>query len=194
MLADTFFWVNPKSETWLFIFFILTGLTLVLFPFGNGSEKNSERKLGIISAFVAGLGQGFGGATTSRIADEIAIKDDIVITGISQAFQRVCAGMLFLSLIYLIKKKFIKPQNQIQNYKLAPWLILAALFGPVLGVACFQEALRNMSSGETMAIVSTSPLILIPLAYIFEGDIPSKKSILASLLAISGVIGISLNL
>jgi len=51
-----------------------------------------------------------------------------------------------------------------------------------------------MSSGETMAIVSTSPLILIPLAYIFEGDIPSKKSIFASLLAISGVIGISLNL
>ena len=192
--ADTFFLGESlKSETWLFIFFILTGLTLALFPFGNGSEKNSERKLGIISAFVAGLGQGLG-ATTSRIADEIAIKDDIVITGISQAFQRVCAGMLFLSLIYLIKKKFIKPQNQIQNHKLAPWLILAALFGPVLGVACFQEALRKMSSGETMAIVSTSPLILIPLAYIFEGDIPSKKSIFASLLAISGVIGISLNL
>ena len=44
--ADTFFLGESlKSETWLFIFFILTGLTLALFPFGNGSEKNSERKL-----------------------------------------------------------------------------------------------------------------------------------------------------
>ncbi|MED5456902.1 MAG: DMT family transporter, partial [Verrucomicrobiota bacterium] len=144
-------------------------------------------------AFIAGLGQGFG-ATTSRIAERIAFHDDILITGISQAFQRVFAGMVFLALIYSVKKIFFYKKTKTPCSGVIHWLIFAALFGPVCGVACFQESLRTMSSGESMAIVSTSPLILIPLAYIFEKDVPSKKSVAATFLAIIGIIGICLNL
>jgi len=184
---------SMKLTTWLFILLILTGLTLAFFP--NKKQKHNYKKLnlGIIAAFIAGLGQGFG-ATTSRIAERIALNEDISISGISQAFQRVFAGMVFLAVIYSVKRIFSHKKTQIQSTRLIHWIIFAALFGPVCGVACFQESLRTMTSGETMAIVSTSPLILIPLAYIFEKDVPSKKSVAATFLAIIGIIGICLNL
>jgi len=184
---------SMKLTTWLFIFLILTGLTLAFFPDKKQNHSHKKLKLGIIAAFIAGLGQGFG-ATTSRIAERIALHDDIIITGISQAFQRVFAGMVFLALIYSVKKIFFYKKTKTQSSGVIHWLIFAALFGPVCGVACFQESLRTMTSGESMAIVSTSPLILIPLAYIFEKDVPSKKSVAATFLAIIGIIGICLNL
>ena len=184
---------SMKLTTWLFILLILTGLTLAFFP--NKKQKHTYKKLnlGIIAALIAGLGQGFG-ATTSRIAERIALNEDISISGISQAFQRVFAGMVFLALIYSVKKIFFYKKTKTQSSRVIHWLIFAALFGPVCGVACFQESLRTMTSGESMAIVSTSPLILIPLAYIFEKDVPSKKSVAATFLAIIGIIGICLNL
>lgn len=184
---------SMKLTTWLFIFLILTGLTIAFFPDKKQNHSNKKLKLGIIAAFIAGLGQGFG-ATTSRIAERIALHDDTIITGISQAFQRVFAGMVFLALIYSVKKIFFYKKTKTQSSRVIHWLIFAALFGPVCGVACFQESLRTMTSGESMAIVSTSPLILIPLAYIFEKDVPSKKSVTATFLAIIGIIGICLNL
>ena len=184
---------SMKLKTWLFIFLILTGLTLAFFPDKKQNHSHKKLKLGIIAAFIAGIGQGFG-ATTSRIAEQIALNDDIIITGISQAFQRVFAGMVFLALIYSVKKIFFYKKTKTQSSRVIHWLIFAALFGPVCGVACFQESLRTMTSGESMAIVSTSPLILIPLAYIFEKDVPSKKSVAATFLAIIGIIGICLNL
>ena len=183
---------SMKLTTWLFIFLILTGLTLAFFPDKKQNHSHKKLKLGIIAAFIAGLGQGFG-ATTSRIAERIALHDDILITGISQAFQRVFAGMVFLALIHSVKIFFYK-KTKTQSSRVIHWLIFAALFGPVCGVACFQESLRTMTSGESMAIVSTSPLILIPLAYIFEKDVPGKKSVAATFLAIIGIIGICLNL
>ena len=158
---------SMKLTTWLFIFLILTGLTLAFFPYKKQNYSHKKPKLGIIAAFIAGLGQGFG-ATTSRIAERIALHDDIIITGISQAFQRVFAGMVFLALIYSVKKIFSYRKTKTQSSRVTHWLIFAALFGPVCGVACFQESLRTMTSGESMAIVSTSPLILIPLAYTLE--------------------------
>ena len=184
---------SMKLTTWLFIFLILTGLTIAFFPDKKQNHSHKKLKLGIIAAFIAGLGQGFG-ATTSRIAERIALHDDTIITGISQAFQRVFAGMVFLALIYSVKKIFFYKKTITQSSRVIHWLIFAALFGPVCGVACFQESLRTMTSGESMAIVSTSPLILIPLAYIFEKDVPSKKSVTATFLAIIGIIGICLNL
>jgi len=50
-----------------------------------------------------------------------------------------------------------------------------------------------MTSGESMAIVATSPIILIPLALIFEKDRPTMVSVLGGIIAVSGVIGMALS-
>ena len=180
-------------RTWSFICLVLIGLIIALLPTKNSLTFLKGKGLGMITALIAGIGQGVG-ATTSRIAENKALENGLSISAASQAFQRVFAGMIFLLIIHLIKKKIFKRGTDSGTSKVFHWLILAAIFGPVLGVTCFQQSLKTMTSGESMAIISTSPLILIPLAYFFEQDTPTKKSIFGTLLAIFGVIGITLSI
>ena len=180
-------------RTWSFICLVLIGLIIALLPTKNSLTFLKGKGLGMITALIAGIGQGVG-ATTSRIAENKALENGLSISAASQAFQRVFAGMIFLLIIHLIKKKIFKRGTDSGTSKVFHWLVLAAIFGPVLGVTCFQQSLKTMTSGESMAIISTSPLILIPLAYFFEQDTPTKKSIFGTLLAIFGVIGITLSI
>jgi len=187
-LGDT---INP--ETLIYIFCILAGLSIALNSKNLGSNNIRSYKIGIIAATIAGIGQGMG-ASISRHSTTIAVYNDVTIGGISQAFQRVFAGFLFLLLIFLIKKFTARrePRSPV-NKKPINWLIFAALFGPVCGVSCFQASLQTMTSGESMAIVATSPIILIPLALIFEKDKPTIVSVLGGIIAVSGVIGMALS-
>jgi len=180
-------------RTWSFICLVLIGLIIALLPTKNSLTFLKGKGLGMITALIAGIGQGVG-ATTSRIAENKALENGLSISAASQAFQRVFAGMIFLLIIHLIEKKIFKRGTDSGTSKVFHWLVLAAIFGPVLGVTCFQQSLKTMTSGESMAIISTSPLILIPLAYFFEQDTPTKKSIFGTLLAIFGVIGITLSI
>ena len=163
-------------RTWSFICLVLIGLIIALLPTKNSLTFLKGKGLGMITALIAGIGQGVG-ATTSRIAENKALENGLSISAASQAFQRVFAGMIFLLIIHIIKKKIFKRGTDSGTSKVFHWLVLAAIFGPVLGVTCFQQSLKTMTSGESMAIISTSPLILIPLAYFFEQDTPTKKSI-----------------
>ena len=182
-----------NTETLIYIFCILAGLSIALYPKTIGSNNTNSYKIGIIAATIAGFGQGMG-ASISRHATTIADFNNVPIGGMSQAFQRVFAGFLFLLIIFLIKK--FTNRGEIRPTvakKPIHWLIFAALFGPVLGVSCFQASLKTMTSGESMAIVATSPIILIPLALIFEKDKPTILSVLGAIFAASGVIGMALS-
>ena len=69
----------------------------------------------------------------------------------------------------------------------------AVLFGPVIGVSCFQWSLVLVGhSGLVQAIVSTSPIALIPLAWLFDRDVPTQRSIYGSVIAVAGVAAICL--
>ena len=74
------------------------------------------------------------------------------------------------------------------NPKLAPWLLGAALFGPVIGVSCFQWALSSLQSGIVLAVVATTPIVMIPLAAWNEHDHPSRLALVGALLAVAGVV------
>ena len=180
-------------RTWSFICLVLVGLIIALLPTKRSLNFLKGKGLGMITALIAGIGQGIG-ATTSRIAESKALESGLSISAASQAFQRVFAGMIFLLIIHLIKKRISSRGCDRKSSEVFHWVVLAAIFGPVLGVTCFQQSLKTMTSGESMAIISTSPLLLIPLAYFFEQDTPTKKSILGTLLAIFGVIGITLSI
>lgn len=67
------------------------------------------------------------------------------------------------------------------------WLIGAAMFGPVIGVSCFQWALHSAPSAVVLIIVATSPLLVIPLARWLERDRPRPIALLGSLIAVAGL-------
>jgi|TARA_B110001454_G_scaffold146183_1_gene135695 drug/metabolite transporter (DMT)-like permease len=173
---------------WGSIIIILCGLGIALLSSKNPEIRQGSFRLGIIAALIAGVGQGIG-ASISRHAEKIADSSGIVINGVSQAFQRVSAGLFCLALVWLWKRARGKLSQPSSNKKtIAGWLILAAIFGPVLGVSCLQQSLKTLTSGEAMAVTATSPLLLIPLAYFFEGDRIRPLALSGAFLGVGGVI------
>lgn len=69
-----------------------------------------------------------------------------------------------------------------------PWVVLNALAGPSLGVSCYQWALATTPSALVLPIVATTPLAVVPLAYVFEGERPGWRSLLGGVLAVTGAV------
>lgn len=178
---------------------VLTGVVMAIRP-GAKSRQKMERRgrfsVGVVAAIVAGLGQGMG-AVVSRKAEEVAFVLDVPVNGISAAFQRVSAGLAF-ALLAVIVVRCVFPREHSRHWgnpfdrKVAPWLLGAALFGPVIGVSCFQWALQSLESGIVLAVVATTPIVMMPMSAITEGDHPSRLSIAGAVLAVTGVVLLNL--
>jgi drug/metabolite transporter (DMT)-like permease len=177
---------------WASILIILCGLALALLSSRPTEMRQGSFRLGIMAALIAGIGQGIG-ASISRHAEKIAATSGVTMDGLSQAFQRVSAGLFCLALAWLWKRSrgTLAPPSA-KKSTIFRWVILAAIFGPVLGVSCFQQSLKTLTSGEAMAVTATSPLILIPLAYFFEGERLRPLSLLGAFIGVGGVIVMAL--
>jgi drug/metabolite transporter (DMT)-like permease len=69
-----------------------------------------------------------------------------------------------------------------------PWVLANAMMGQVLGVSCYQWALKTTPTGLVLAIVSTAPLVIIPFSSIVEGEKMTRRSICGGILAVLGAI------
>ena len=67
-----------------------------------------------------------------------------------------------------------------------PWVVANALAGPALGVACYQWALAVAPTGIVLAIVATTPLVVIPLTMILDGERPTIRSLAGGAVAVLG--------
>ena len=71
-----------------------------------------------------------------------------------------------------------------------PWIIGNAMAGPVFGVALYQWGLRDSPSAIVLSIVSTTPLAVMMLSFVFEKTRPTPRAIIGSLLAVLGVVAL----
>ena len=181
--------------TVLAVLVILTGVVMAIRP-GAGFRQRMERHgnfgLGILAAITAGLGQG-SGAVISRKAESIVRVMHMEVDGVSAAFQRVVAGWVIAGIAVAIVK-FLGPRELSGRWRspfqkgVMPWLLGASLFGPVIGVSFFQWALQTRESGVVLAIVSITPIVMMPMAALTEGDHPRKTAVAGAFVAVSGVI------
>jgi drug/metabolite transporter (DMT)-like permease len=65
-----------------------------------------------------------------------------------------------------------------------------ALAGQTLGVTCMQWALKTTSAGIVTAIIATTPVVLLPMTWIVEGEKVSFRSLAGAVIAVAGVIGL----
>lgn len=187
--------LSLKQLFWITL--ILFGVGLVMFS--RREEKSSPRLLwqGIGFGILASLGQAWG-AVLSRKAIFLNQSEGVNLDGWTAAFQRITAG-LAVALLFIIWRQWRQHRSRLQAQKIlsSHQLQLAGLFclanglaGPVLGVGSYQWALTNTPSGIVLAIVATTPIVILPLAWMFEGDKPTLLSVVGSLLAIGSVIGL----
>jgi drug/metabolite transporter (DMT)-like permease len=103
-------------------------------------------------------------------------------------------GICVTALFFLYLKIAHKPdESRKADWPRAwPWLIGNALAGPSFGVVCYQLALMNTPTNIVLPIVATTPLVVIPLAHFLEGDRVTRRAVIGGIIAVAGVIGLTL--
>ena len=194
---------------------ILIGVVVALLPNKSSPPRVTVRPIGFLFGLVAACGQGFGalvsrkGVNVAEAAGEAAHNASF---GINAAYHRIFAGLIFTALWFLILHLLRRPTatdaslaaptekcHVLPDTSFPPtsarglWLILAAgLAGPVAGVSCYQWALATSPSGIVLPIAATTPLFAIPIAYWLEGDRPTRRALVGSVIAVAGCIALTL--
>ena len=182
--------------------FILAGVALALMPSKASPPKVAIKPIGFLFGLIAATGQGLGALVSRKgglIADAAGEATHNATFGLNAAYQRILAGLIFASLWFLALR-LLKRQPTAPAAPTAPTpaplnlrlIFTNGLIGPVLGVGCYQWALATAPSGLVLPIVATTPLFAIPIAWWLEGDKPSRRTILGSLVAVGGCIALTL--
>jgi drug/metabolite transporter (DMT)-like permease len=173
---------------------ILIGVAIALAPRNHLHLKPGHLLTGTIFGVLAAIGQG-GGAVLSRNASLIDAHAGQPIDGGTAAFQRIVGGIgvavIYFAFLWL-RGTHTHGLAQLEWRKSWPWVLLNTLGGPVVGVACYQWALSTTPSGIVLPIVATLPLAVIPVAWRFEGDRPGKQSLVGGIIAVAGVVALTL--
>src|ERR1017187_136920 len=172
----------------------LAGIAVALAP---GNHFHLDRKhlfSGTIFGVLAAIGQG-GGAVLSRKAYQLVHEAGQSIDGGTAAYQRILGGIGVAAVYFVwlrVRSRTSPSGSRVEWRKAWPWVVVNTLGGPVLGVGCYQWALSTTPSGIVLAIVATLPLAVIPFAWRFEGDRPGGRSVIGGIIAVAGVIALTL--
>jgi drug/metabolite transporter (DMT)-like permease len=197
--AVEWIWLGTRLTPTQLAFAAITiiGIALGLAPTAVAAEPSSARrkltpiiKTGVILAIISALAQGVG-AVMSRKAFALAAKAYEPIDAGTAAFERVLGG-LAIAAIALVISAVRRDAPLSAKSKAAVWVIANALTGPVLGVTCYQWALRTTPAGVVQPIVAAAPLLTIPFAAYFERSRPRLAYYVGACLAAAGVAGLAL--
>ncbi|HXT13322.1 MAG TPA: DMT family transporter [Candidatus Angelobacter sp.] len=176
---------------------ILAGVGIAMMP----SKKEAQPAHGLTAGILFGTFSAFcqgSGAVISRKAYEVAAAAGhpfhTVTNGINAAFQRILGGILISTLFLGYLRLAHKPASNRQNdwRRGSKWVIANSMAGPALGVSCYQWALMSKQTSVVLPIVATTPLVVMPLAHYLEGDRITWRTVLGGILAVAGVIGLTL--
>ncbi|HVS51528.1 MAG TPA: EamA family transporter [Opitutaceae bacterium] len=169
----------------------LAGVAAGLLPRSLPRVAPEEFRAGLRWAMISAVAQG-AGAVLSRKAFAIAAAAHEKIDPGTAAYQRALGGLLVaIVLVALFARRRTRTESAGANP--LPWVVANALTGPVLGVTCYQWALRTTPAGLVQPIVAIAPLLTIPFAMWIEGAAkPRATYYLGAALAIAGATGIVL--
>lgn len=155
---------------------------------------------GVVLAAISAIAQG-GGAVLSRKAFAVLHARGFFLDGATSAYQRVWGGLAVGTLALLIVRWWPaaggRPAPEVEAVPAAAlppwtWVVLNTLLGPVLGVTCYQWALRSTPAGIVLPIVATAPLLTVPIARALEHSRPTPRFWLGAVLAVAGAAGLAL--
>lgn len=175
---------------------ILGGITLALWPKKDAAPHAAAKVsiVGVLIATIAAAGQGVG-AVLSRKGFELAALAGTPTDGLTAAFQRIVGGIVFTAAWFIVlhwlrtRHEARKPSPAWRDYR---WVVANAFAGPILGMGTYQMALAVAPSGIVLPITATTPLLVIPVAYYFEGERPLKRSIAGGIIAVVGAVALTL--
>ncbi|HEY5912333.1 MAG TPA: DMT family transporter [Verrucomicrobiae bacterium] len=180
---------------------ILAGVGVALAPGEHVGRPRRQLVIGIFSCSLAALGTAVG-AVLSRKAYALAESCGESPDAGTAGFQRVAGGLILAGLVLLVvKRQVFRVQRRAPHQLVVEasikkwksvwfWVVLNSLFGQTLGVCCMQAALKTTPTGIVLAIIATTPIVAIPLAYAIEGERPTLRSFIGGLIAVGAVVAL----
>ena len=180
---------------------ILVGVAIALAPGDHLKISPRDWKIGLGASILAAFG-GAVGAVIIRKGYAAIHAADLHVDAGTTGYQRVLGGILIPTMTLLIFKSrsahahgpaFAENTLRVSRDKwtrIWPWVLANALAGQTLGVTCMQWALQTTPAGIVTAIIATTPIVLLPMTRIVEGEKIGVRSLIGALVAVSGVIGL----
>lgn len=182
---------------------ILAGVAIALAPHEKRRIPRRNLIIGTLFCAVAAVTTAYA-AVMSRKGYAISHIYDPMQDAGTVTFQRVLGGIIPAGIVLIwAKQRQWQIQRRASGKVIAQvssrkwretwrWVALNALFGQTLGVACMQKALATTPTGIVLAIISVTPIVVVPFAWLFEGEKPTVRSLLGGIVAVSGAVGLIL--
>ncbi len=174
---------------------ILAGVVLAVAPERESLIPKGHRIAGVVFAIIGAFGQALG-AVVSRQGFLLDHKIGLQLDGPTSAYQRLLGGIVCVALLASVTSKVRRWRNPSADRQglpwrdAMPWIIGNAMAGPVFGVALYQWGLRDSPSAIVLSIVSTTPLAVMMISFVFEKTRPTPRALVGSLLAVLGVVAL----
>ena len=183
---------------------ILVGVVIALAPDDHMKISARDWKIGIAASALGSVGQAVG-SVIIRKGYTVLSDNHLTVDAGTTGYQRMLGGFVPPMILLLVlkwrsthehgpvfeKKTWLVSVEKTRS--VWPWILANAVAGQTLGVTCMQWALKTTQAGVVQAIIATSPLLLLPMTRIVEGEKISVRSVLGASVAVTGVIGMTLS-
>lgn len=181
---------------------ILAGVALALAPGDHAVIPPRQFKIGVVASLFAAFG-GALGAVISRKAYAVAAAAGQHPDPGTAGYQRVLGGVIVPVIIFLLFKgktmigrggataaegSGIAPVNRAGLW---PWILANALAGQTIGMSCFQWAVEKTPAGVVTAVVATTPIVLLIMTRVVDGEKIGTRSLAGAVVAVCGVLGLA---
>ncbi|MBK7228659.1 MAG: DMT family transporter [Ignavibacteriales bacterium] len=159
----------------------ISGITLVVLE-RNINSKYQITTLGIIYGLLGAMGQA-GGLIFAKFA-----FNEGHIAGFIATFIRVFSSVIIFLPIMLLLKKYKNPYKLFHKDKSALGVtLIGTILGPFLGITFSLIAIENTKVGIAATLMSTMPIIMLPMVRYFYKEKLSWRAIIGAMLAVIGV-------
>lgn len=182
---------------------IIAGVAVALKPDDHIKISKRDWQIGIAGSAIAALCTAIGSVLIRKGFQEAALDGFHPDSG-TTGYQRVLGGIIIPAIALLIFKwksahahgpAFASDTLHISKskwQKIWPWVLANALAGQTLGVTCMQWALQTTPAAIVSAIIATTPVVLLPMTRIVEKEKIHLHSFIGAMIAVLGVIGLTL--
>ncbi len=180
-----FFFLNEKISALgiLGMFVTIAGVALVVLERSETpAAKYTVSKAGIFYGLMGALGQSVG-LIFAKLAFEAGSINGFVAT-----FVRVGSAVIIILPAALLIRRYNNPiKIYSKDSKALYTTLIGTVFGPVLGITLSLVAVANTKVGIAATLMSTMPIIMLPMVYFIYKDRLSWRAITGAFIAVGGV-------
>jgi drug/metabolite transporter (DMT)-like permease len=154
---------------------------------GKSSAGNNPKALhksslkGIIAGLIAAAGQAFG-----VVLAKFGLGNNF--PPLSANVIRMTAAFLALWLVTIFQGQVISTVQQANDQKSGLlYILIGAIFGPLVGVSLSLFAIQNTNIGIASTIIALPPIFLLPVGHLIFKEHISWRAIMGTLIAVTGV-------